>query len=156
MPISIGAPAPEFSLYDTFKNKISLSSFRGKKVVLLFFPFAFSGTCTRELCEMRDNYGFYEQLNAEVVGISVDSLYTNAKFKEMNGFNFTLLSDFNKEVSKAYDSLIENFAFDYHGVSKRASFLIDADGKIAYAEILPSPGDYPDLTKLKQAITHLN
>src|SRR4026208_1619671 len=109
MPLQLNQPAPDFTLFDTGKKKISLHDFHGKNVVLLFFPFAFSGTCTRELCEMRDNYSFYTNLNAEIIGISVDSLYTNGKFKEVNQFNFPLLSDFNKEVSEQYDSLLENF-----------------------------------------------
>jgi peroxiredoxin len=121
-------------------------------VVLLFFPFAFSSTCTRELCEVRDNFHFYKQQDTEVVAISVDCLYTNAKFKEMNGLNFPILSDFNKDVSKAYDSLIEDFAFDCHGVSKRASFLIDAEGKLLMLKFCLLRGDYPDLLKLKQAL----
>lgn len=156
MSPEVGKPAPDFTLYDTTKNKITLSGYRGKKVVILFFPFAFSSTCTKELCEMRDNYSFYEKLNAEVLAISVDSLYTNAKFKEINGFNFPLLSDFNKDVSKEYDCLIENFNFDYHGVSKRAVFVIDEIGNIQYEEILQLPGDYPDMHKLKEVIASVN
>ena len=104
---------------------------------------------------MRDNYSFYENLDAEIIGISVDSLYTNAKFKELNNFSFPLLSDFNKDVSKAYDSLIENFAFGYHGVSKRSTFVVDKSGVLAYSEILASPGDYPDMLKLKQVVASL-
>jgi peroxiredoxin len=156
MPLEVGNIAPDFTLYDTAKNKVTLSSYRGKKVVILFFPFAFSGTCTKELCEMRDNYSFYEKLNAEVLAISVDSLYTNAKYKELNGLKFPLLSDFNKDVSKLYDCLIENFNFGYHGVSKRAVFVVREDGIIQYEEILPAPGDYPDLHKLKEVIASVN
>src|SRR5436190_23750402 len=104
MPLQLNQPAPDFTLFDSGKKKISLQDYRGKNVVLLFFPFAFSGTCTKELCEMRDNYSFYTNLNAEVIGISVDSLYTNAKYKETHQFIFPLLSDFNKEVSELYDA----------------------------------------------------
>src|SRR5438067_1591137 len=156
MPVQIGDEAPKFTLYDTLKNKITLSDYRGKNVVLIFFPLAFSGVCTKELCEMRDDYSYYQGLNAEILAISVDSLYTNKKFKELNSFNFSLLSDFNKEVSILYDSLFENFSFDYHGVSKRSTFVIDKDGKIAYKEILARPADYPDMQKLKEVIASLN
>src|SRR4030095_5376064 len=156
MPFQIGQQAPEFSLFDTRKQKVSLADYRGKNIVLLFFPFAFSGVCTRELCEMRDNYSYYENLNVEVIGISVDSLYTNGKFREVNQFNFPLLSDFNKEVSRMYGALMENFSYDYHGVSKRATFVIDKEGKIVYEEILSNPGDYPDMQKLKEVIAALN
>jgi len=155
MSLQLNHPAPDFTLFDTHKKKISLRDFQGKNVVLLFFPFAFSGTCTKELCEMRDNYSFYTNLNAEIIGISVDSLYTNGKFKEANQLNFPLLSDFNKEVSKKYDAVLENFAFDYQGVSCRATFVIDREGTVVYHEVLPSPGDYPDMQKLKEVVASL-
>jgi peroxiredoxin len=155
MPVPLNQPAPDFTLFDTNKKKISLHDFRGKNVVLLFFPFAFSGTCTRELCEMRDNYSFYTNLNAEIIGISVDSLYTNAKFKEANQLSFPLLSDFNKEVSEQYDSLLEDFNFDYHGVSKRSTFVVDKYGNLVYSEILARPGDYPDMQKLMEVVASL-
>jgi peroxiredoxin len=156
MSLETGAKAPQFMLYDTAKKKVSLSDYQGKNVILLFFPFAFSSTCTKEVCEMRDNYSYYEKFNAEVIGISVDSLYANAKFKEVYELNFPLLSDFNKEVSAAYDSLLENFGYGYRGVSKRSTFVIDKEGNIAYKEILPSPEDYPDMQKLKEVIASLN
>lgn len=156
MPIQIGQEAPGFALYDTNKQKVTLSSYRGKNVILLFFPFAFSSVCTREMCEMGENYSFYQKLNAEVIGISVDSLFTNKQFREEHKLNFPLLSDFNKEVAPLYDSLAESFAFEYRGVSKRASFVIDSQGKIVYLEILKSPGDYPDMQKLKDVVATLN
>ncbi|MBK9730218.1 MAG: peroxiredoxin [Chitinophagaceae bacterium] len=156
MPITVGQDAPEFALYDTHKRKITLSNFRGKKVVLMFFPFAFSSVCTREMCEMGENYSFYENLNAEVIGISVDSLFTNKQFKEEHKLTFPLLSDFNKEVAPLYDSLADTFAFEYRGVTKRSTFVIDAAGKVAYIEILKSPGDYPDMQKLKEVVSALN
>ena len=155
MPIQVGAPAPDFTLYDTGKQKISLRDFRGKNVVLMFFPLAFSGTCTKEMCEMRDNYSFYEGMNAEVIAISVDSLYTNGKFKELNKLNFPLLSDFNKQVSKEYNSLSDHFSFEYQGVTRRSTFVIDKDGNLVYEEILPLPGDYPNMEKLKEVVASL-
>lgn len=155
MALNVGDAAPEFTLYNTHKQKVSLQDYRGKNVVLLFFPLAFSGVCTKEMCEMRDNYSYYEELNSEVIAISVDSLYTNAKFKEVHQINFPLLSDFNKEVSKKYDSLLENFSFDYQGVTRRSTFVIDKEGIIVYHEILPSPGDYPDMQKLKEVVASL-
>lgn len=155
MSLEIGAEAPDFTLYNTEKKKVSLSEYRGKNVVLLFFPLAFSRICTKELCEMSENYSYYETLNSEVIGISVDSLYTNGKFKELNQIHFPLLSDFNKQVSKAYDALMEEFGFDYQGVSRRATFVIDRNGKLVYQEILASPGDYPDMQKLKEVVSSL-
>jgi len=156
MPLDVGDMAPDFTLYNTQKQKVSLHDYRGKNVVLLFFPLAFSGVCTKEMCEMRDNYSYYEQLNSVVIAISVDSLYTNGKFKEIHEINFPLLSDFNKEVSKKYDSLLENFSYEYQGVTRRSTFVIDKNGKIVYHEILPSPGDYPDMQKLKEVVASLN
>src|SRR6478672_9045166 len=109
MPILAGQKAPDFTLFDTEKQKISLADSRGKNVVLLFFPLAFTGTCTKELCNVRDNIGLYNNTNASVFGISVDSLFSLGKFKEEQHLNFPLLSDFNKDASKAYDVLYETF-----------------------------------------------
>lgn len=155
MALQIGAAAPEFSLYDTNKTKISLSDFKGKNVVLLFFPLAFSGVCTKEMCEMQENYNEYKKLNAEIIGISVDSLFTNGKFKETYGLQFPLLSDFNKETIAAYDNVLPSFAFEYKGVSRRSVFVIDAEGIVRYIEQLASPGDYPNMVALKDAVSHL-
>src|SRR5580704_16350936 len=103
--IQPGQPAPDFSLYDSDKQKISLSDYKGKNVLLLFFPQVFTGTCTKELCSTRDNIALYNQANAQVFGISVDSVFTLAKYKEEQQLNFPLLSDFNKDISIAYDTL---------------------------------------------------
>ena len=99
MAIEIGQPAPLFSLKDSDKNLVNLADYKGRNVVLLFFPAAFTGTCTKELCQTRDELSFYNDLNATVFGISVDMPFTLAKYKEMNNYNFALLSDFNKEAS---------------------------------------------------------
>src|ERR1700744_4666959 len=120
MPIQVGQQAPDFTLFDTEKKEVKLSEQKGKNVVLLFFPLAFTGVCTAELCNIRDNYGIYNGLNAEVFGISVDSIFTLAKFKEEQKLNFSLLSDFNKETARAYDSIYETFGFGMQGVAKRS------------------------------------
>src|SRR5688500_17528492 len=119
MTIKIGDKAPDFSLFDSDKKKQSLSDYRGSNVLLLFFPLAFTRVCTAELCDTSDNMQLYEQLNAKPIGISVDSLHTLKKFKEEQGLNFPLLSDFNKNVSELYGSLYEEFGFEMKGVSKR-------------------------------------
>ena len=111
MAIKAGQAAPDFKLFNTEKKEISLSDYNGKNLVMLFFPQAFTGTCTTELCKMRDNYEQYKALNAEIVGISVDSLFTLDAFKKDQNYPFDLLSDFNKTVIPAYDSLIEEFVF---------------------------------------------
>jgi peroxiredoxin len=156
MPIQIGQEAPKFTLYDTTKNKVSLEDFKGKKVLLLFFPLAFTSTCTKELCEIRDNIGQYNNLDAVVLGISVDSLHTLAKFKEEQKLNFTLLSDFNKDASRAYDSIYEMFGYNMKGVSKRSAFVVDREGKVQYAEVLENAGDVPDFNAVRASLHAIN
>src|SRR6187431_1106953 len=122
MNIEIGQPAPDFTLYDSTKNKVTLSDLNGQNVLLLFFPLAFTSTCTAELCSVRDNISWYNNVNATVFGISVDALHSLAKYKDEQKLNFTLLSDFNKDVSKAYDTIYEMFGYNMKGVSKRSAF----------------------------------
>ena len=156
MAIEKGQPAPAFALYSSEKNKIILEEYKGKNVLLLFFLLAFTSVCTNEMCSIRDSLSFYNNTNAEVFGISVDTPQTLAKFKELEKLNFTLLSDFNKEASKAYDVLIENFVMDMKGVSKRAAFVIDKNGVIQYAEVCPTPGDMPDFNAIQTVLSGLN
>jgi peroxiredoxin len=148
MNIEIGQPAPEFTLYDSTKNKITLSDMKGENVLLLFFPLAFTSTCTAELCSIRDNISFYNNVNAKVFGISVDSLHTLAKYKSDQNLNFTLLSDFNKDVSLLYGSLYEMFGYNMKGVSKRSAFIIDKDGIVRYAEVLENAGEQPNFKNI--------
>ena len=155
MPIQTGQTAPDFSLYDSDKQKVSLSDYKGKNVLLLFFPQAFTGTCTKELCSTRDNIATYNQANAQVFGISVDSVFTLGKYKEEQQLNFPLLSDFNKEVSTAYGSLYESFVFDMKGVSKRSAFVIDKEGVVRYAEVLETASDLPDFTAIQKTLSTL-
>lgn len=152
MAIQIGQPAPQFTLFSSDLKEVSLSDFAGKKVIIHFFPMAFTGTCTTQLCTMRDNFSFYEGLNAEVLGISVDSPFALAKFKEEQNYQFPLLSDFNKEVSTNYDSLYEEFVFGLKGVSKRAAFVVDENQQIIYAEVLESAKDLPDFAAIDALI----
>lgn len=155
MALQVGDKAPSFTLFNTEKKEISLSDFAGKNVVILFFPLAFTSVCTAELCEMRDNIATYSSLNAEIVGISVDSLFTLDKFKAEQSLPFNLLSDFNKEVSTAYESIYENFVLGMKGVSKRSAFVVDANGTIQYAEVLESAGDVPNFVAVKEALAGL-
>ena len=156
MAIGIGQAAPVFSLYDTEKKKISLTDFRGSNVVLLFFPLAFTGVCTKELCLVRDNIALYNDTNAQVAGISVDSLYVLNKFKLEQNLNFPLLSDFNKEASRAYDVLYETFpSLEMQGVSKRAAFVIDKEGIIRYSEECPTPRELPNFEAIRQTLEQL-
>lgn len=152
MSLKPGDKAPLFSLFNTNKEEVSIESFRGKKVVLLFFPLAFTGVCTQELCQIRDEKKEYDGLNAEVLGISVDSLFTLEQFKEKESYNMDLLSDFNKEVSQSYGCLYADFAFGMRGVSKRSAFVIDAEGTIRYAEVLEKPTDLPNFEEIKSTL----
>ena len=150
-----GQIAPDFSLYDSDKKLITLSEEKGKNILLLFFPFAFSSVCTEELCSMRDNLKIYEGLDANIYGISVDSLYSLKKFKEEQHLNFTLLSDFNKDVSITYGCLYENFGYGMKGVSKRSAFLIDKDGIVRYAEVLENAGMQPNFEEIQVKLREL-
>ncbi len=144
MSLQIGSPAPQFTLVSSSLKEVSLADFKGKKVVLHFFPMAFTGVCTTQLCTMRDSFGYYEGQNAVILGISVDSPFTLAKFKEENNYQFDLLSDFNKEVSTAYGAIYEEFVFGLKGVAKRSAFVIDENQQIIYVEVLESAGDLPN------------
>jgi peroxiredoxin len=156
MAIAIGQQAPDFTLRDSEKNIVTLHEQKGKNVLLLFYPLAFTGVCTKELCSIRDDISRYNNANATVFGISVDSYATLKKFKEDQGYNFTLLSDFNKEASTAYGCLYDNFAGWMNGVSKRAAFIIDKEGKLQYAEILESAGDLPNFEAINAKLEQLN
>ena len=155
MKVEVGSTAPDFSLYNTDKNKVSLSDHAGKNVLLLFFPLAFTSTCTAELCSVRDNISLYNDSNAAVIGISIDSLYTLSKYKEEQKLNFPLLSDFNKEVSATYDSLYPVFGFDMKGVTKRSAFLIDRKGVVRYSEILENASEIPDFEAINSILATL-
>lgn len=152
MPLRIGQKAPHFILYDSDKNKVSLSEFRGTSILLLFFPLAFTRVCTEELCSVRDNISLYNQAEAKVFGISVDSLYTLAKYKIEQNLNFILLSDFNKEVSISYNILYETFSYGMKGVSKRAAFIINKEGVISYVEVLENAGLQPNFDLINKTL----
>lgn len=156
MKIEIGQTAPNFTLHDSDKNKVTLSKLRGQNVLLLFFPQAFTGVCTKELCGVRDNIAMYNNANARVLGISVDSVFTLNKFKEEQQYNFPLLSDFNKEVSALYNSIYHDWILDMKGVSKRSAFVIDKEGTIQYAEVLENAGEVPNFEKIKEVLARLN
>ena len=149
MKLSIGQKAPAFVLHDTEKKEVALKDQLGKTTLLLFFPLAFTGVCTKELCGVRDNIALYNTASAQVFGISVDSPQTLSKFKTEQGLNFTLLSDFNKDASAAFGALYDQFGGWMKGVSKRAAFIIDKEGIIQYAEVLENAGDLPDFEAIQ-------
>ncbi|RMF20325.1 MAG: peroxiredoxin, partial [Bacteroidetes bacterium] len=134
----------------------ALEDFQGKNVVLLFFPLAFTGVCTTELCTVRDDLSSYNDLNAQVLAVSIDTPFSLAKFKAEQNLNFPLLSDFNREVARAYDALYEEFVLGMKGVAKRSAFVIDKNGVIRYAEVLDNAGDLPNFEAIKQTLATLN
>lgn len=154
MAISVGDKAPNFTLPSSENEQVSLESFRGQPVVVLFFPLAFTGICTAEMCTMRDHMAQYQGLSAQVIGISVDSPFTLAKFKAEEDLNFPLLSDFNKTAAESYGVLYESY-FGLKGVAKRSAFVLDAEGTVAYAEVLEDAGNQPNYHALQQTLRQL-
>ncbi len=155
MSLKVGDKAPAFTLNSDELKPVSLSDYSGKNVVLLFFPMAFTSVCTTELCTMRDDIATYNGLDAEIVALSVDSPFTLGRFKQDQSLNFPLLSDFNKEVSRNYGSLYEEFVMGLRGVSKRSAFVIDKEGTVRYAEVLDNAGDVPNFEAIRETLQNL-
>ena len=155
MSLAVGTKAPDFKLFNSDKKEVSLSDFSGKNLVIQFFPAAFTGVCTAQLCASRDELSFFNGMNASVVGVSVDMPFSLGEFKAKNGINFDLLSDFNKDFIKSYDMVQENFALGMKGVAKRGVVVVDKDGVIQYVEVTPSPGDQVNFEALNAAVEKL-
>ncbi len=153
MALSKGSKAPEFTLFDTEKKQRSLSDFRNKNVVLAFYPGAFTGVCTKEMCTFRDTMSNFNDLQAQVVGISVDAPFANKAFAGQNNFQFPLLSDYTREVSKQYGGLQDDFAgLKGYSVSKRAVFIIGTDEMVKYAWVSENPGVEPEYDAIAAAL----
>jgi peroxiredoxin len=149
-----GNKAPAVELVNTELETVQIPA-KGTSTVLLFFPLAFTSVCTTELCSVRDDLKLYDEMNAQVYGISVDSPFTLKEFKESQKLNFPLLSDFNKSAARAYGTLYEEFVFGMQGVAKRSAFVIDGKGEIKYAEILEDAGDLPNFEKIQSTLENL-
>lgn len=154
MALQPGDQAPDFALKskqgDDFQE-YKLTDHRGKPVVLLFFPAAFSGVCQQELCDVSANLGRYNEVNAQVLGISVDSPFAQEAWANQNDIKFPLLSDYNREVTKAY-----GVELDFLGMgiaSKRAVFVLDGEGKVVHMEVTPTPLEIPDFEKVLAALS---
>ncbi|HEV7401799.1 MAG TPA: redoxin domain-containing protein [Chthoniobacteraceae bacterium] len=158
MPLSIGSKAPDFSLKTktaTGLADVKLSDFAGKKnVVLLFFPAAFTGVCTTEMCDVTAGLQGYQDLDAEVVGISIDTPFAQEAWAQQKGIGITLASDLNKLVTKAYDVVLEDLV-GIGSAARRAAFVIDKQGVIQYAEATPTPKDLPNLEAVKAKLAEL-
>lgn len=148
MSVNVGDLAPEFNLSNQYGEQVSLNGLRGKPVVLVFYPFSFSGICTGELCELRDNLAIFESAGVELLAISVDSKFVQAKFAEQEGYKFNLLADFwpHGAVAEAYGVFLED-----KGFATRATFVIDKEGIVA-AKMVNGPGEARSLTEYKKAL----
>jgi peroxiredoxin len=154
--LQVGQKAPEFKLIDIEKNEVTLDSFKGKNLVIFFFPMAWTGVCTKEMCSIQEDYNSYAGLNAQTIGVSVDTLFALKRFGEDNKISFPLLSDFNKQAIKDYGIVHHEFAFGYKDVAKRATFVVDKEGVIRHIEILPQLGDFPNMDAIKDVLKGLN
>ena len=155
MPIAVGSKAPDFTLKskaaDGLKDVKLSDNFGKKQTVLLFFPLAYTGVCTQEMCDQTAGLAEYEALGASVIAISVDSPFTQEAWAKTNHIGITLVSDLNKETTKAYGVLFPMLA-DIGDTSARAAFVIGLDGKVKYAEQTPTPKDLPDFAAVKAAL----
>lgn len=154
MPLAIGTKAPDFNLKsktaDGLKD-VKLADYAGKQLVLLFFPLAYTGVCTQEMCDQTAGLGDYEKLGASVLAVSVDSPFAQEAWAKANNIKVTLASDLNKTVIQAYDVVFPMLA-GVGDTAARAAFVIGADGVIKYAEQTPTPKDLPNFTAVKAAL----
>lgn len=157
MALSVGTPAPDFTLLDTTKTPVTLSSFKGQTVILAFFPAAFTGVCKAEMCSFQSAIQRLNSAKAAVLGVSADIPFSNGAFAEANGLTFPLLSDFNLDTIRAYDVLFENFA-GIQGLtrSSRATFVIDAEGIIRHVHVTENPGVEPNYDEIYAAAESLS
>ena len=156
MAVEVGQQAPDFKLYDTDRKERSLSEFRGKNVVLAFYPGAFTGVCTTEVCTFRDRMDRLNSLNSQVLGISVDGAFAQKVFSDQNNLNFPLLSDFQRQTVNDYGVTLPNFAgMDGYVAAQRAVFVVDNSGVVRYKWIAPNPGVEPDYDEVQAELGKL-
>ena len=157
MAVEIGQEAPGFSLYDQDREERCLAEFKGKNVVLAFYPGAFTDVCTTEMCALRDQAGEFESLNAQVLGISVDPPFAQKAWADANNLNFPVLSDFNRDVVNKFDVALPNLGgLQGYVAANRAVFIVDRDGVVRYRWLAPSPADEPDYEEVRRALDQLS
>ena len=157
MSADVGQRAPDFELFDNDKTPTKLSDSTGKNVVLAFFPGAFTGVCTTEMCTFRDRSDSFNSMNAQVYGISVDAIFSQKAFSDANNLNFPLLSDYKREVGAAYGVSLTNFAgMDGYTASERAVFVIDKEGVVRFKWGGENPGKEPDYDEVQREVDKLN
>jgi len=158
MAIPVGSKAPDFSLKSRKGGNlvdVKLSDTAGKKnTVLLFFPLAFTGVCTAELCDVTSGFGTYKSLNADVIAVSVDSPFAQQAWAQKEKIGITLASDLNKEITKKYDVVFPMLA-GVGDTSARAAFVIDKNGVVQYSEQTPTPKDLPNFNAIKEVLAKL-
>jgi peroxiredoxin len=152
MALSVGTTAPDFTLFDQNKQPVALSSFRGQKVIIAFFPAAFTGVCQAELCSFQSAIQRLNGMNAQVLAIAADIPFSNHAFAAANGLTFPILSDFSLSAINAYDVALPNFA-GIEGLTRsvRATFVVDAEGIIRHAEVTANPGVEPNYDEIYAA-----
>ena len=157
MTVTVGNKAPDFTLFDTDKKVRTLKEFLGKKTVLAFYPGAFTGVCTKELCALRDSMTQFNELNAQVVGISVDAPFANKAFAAQNNLQFPILSDFTRATIQAYGIVHDDFSgLTGYSASKRSVFVLDKDGVVRYAWVSDNPGVEPNYEEVTKALASIN
>ena len=157
MPVDVGQAAPDFSLYDTDRQQRTLSEFKGQNVVIAFFPGAFTGVCTTEMCTLRDSLSQFNSMNAQVIGISVDGAMVQKAFSDQNNLGFTVLSDFQRQAVSLYDVSLPNFAgMDGYVAAQRSVFVVDKEGIVKYKWVADSPGNEPNYQEVQRAVGQLS
>jgi glutaredoxin-dependent peroxiredoxin len=156
MSVQVGQKAPDFALKISKMEDFKLSDLQGKKnVVVLLVPLAFTSVCTKEFCSVRDSVSSLQNDNTQVVGISVDSPFALDAWAAKEGYNFPLLSDFNKTVSSSYGALYDNL-LGFNGVAKRSAFVIDKSGTVRYAWVSEDARNMPEFDAIRACLQQLN
>ena len=152
--VALGQPAPNFKAINTKREEVTLDSLRGKRVVLAFFPAAFTGVCEKELCAFRDALSSFNDLDATVLGVSVDAPFSNAAFAEKTNANFPILSDYTRKMVKDYGVAHDDFAgMPGYTAAKRSVFVIDKDGVLKWSWVADNPGQEPSYDDVKKAVS---
>jgi len=152
----VGSPIPNFTLKDSDKNDVSPSNFKGKKLVVAFLPGAFTGVCDKEVCTLQDNIDNLSKLNANIIAITVDSIFVNKEFSKKYNLGFPVLSDYDRKVIELYGLGIENFAgLPGYTASNRAIYVSDENGVIQYAWVAPNPGVEPNYNEIQNKLSSI-
>lgn len=153
MPVEVGQRVPDVMLVSSDRKPVKLSELLGKPLVLAFFPGAFTGVCTKEACTFRDSLQKFTDMNAQVIGISIDSPFAQKAFADQNRLNFTFLSDFNRHAVRAFSIEDPNFGNGtLPGVAKRSAFVVDKNGKVAYRWVSDNPSVEPNYDEVAEAV----